>query len=185
MFAENAQPLFAASVRQALGVMHFRAASKAGKKVAEEVEESFVFKNDEPPPLNVDSVLRAMQKRLDIGPAVPKQGSITPRYPDKERSAGFSGEVDVQFVIDTTGKADMKTVQITSTRSWRTTAPAIARPDPTNPGPFPVTDVDARQAFVRAVMIALPGMEFIPARKDGQNIRQLVRQPFTFTITPW
>lgn len=39
-------------------------------------------------------------------------------------------------------------------------------------------------AFTDAVRTALPTMRFAPARKSGRAVKQLVQQPFTFSLTP-
>ncbi len=41
----------------------------------------------------------------------PYPGNTAPRYPDMLRSANVEGEVLAQFVVDTTGRADMSHVQ--------------------------------------------------------------------------
>src|SRR6476660_958150 len=46
----------------------------------------------------------------------PAPGNPSPRYPDALRAAGTTGEVLVQFVVDTTGGADMLTFKILK---WR------------------------------------------------------------------
>jgi protein TonB len=37
--------------------------------------------------------------------------------------------------------------------------------------------------FVQSVKNALPQMKFIPAEVGGRKVKQLVQQPFTFSIT--
>ena len=46
----------------------------------------------------------------EAGVAVP--GQPAPRYPDMLRSANVEGEVLAQFVVDTTGRADMSTFKV-------------------------------------------------------------------------
>ena len=88
-------------------------------------------------------------------PVVPAPGSTSPRYPDILRQAGVEGEVLAQFVVDTTGKAE--------------------------PGSLKVLK-SSHDLFVQAVRNALPGMRFIPAEVGGRKVKQLVQQPFTFSI---
>ncbi|HEX7937773.1 MAG TPA: energy transducer TonB, partial [Gemmatimonadaceae bacterium] len=48
-------------------------------------------------------------------------GSGRPAYPDALRSAGLAGEVNVQFVVDTTGRADLKNITVISSTHPRFT----------------------------------------------------------------
>ena len=83
-------------------------------------------------------------------------GSPTPTYPQTLQSAGIEGEVDAQFVVDTTGRADISTLKI---------------------------EKSTNDLFTAAVRAALPRMRFYPAEIGGKKVRQLVQQPFTFSIT--
>jgi TonB family protein len=87
----------------------------------------------------------------------PKQGNVAPHFPDSLRIAGTSGEVLAQFVVDTTGYADM-----TQFRVLKST----------------------HALFTQAVKDALPKMEFTPAEIGGRRVRQLVQMPFSFYIPP-
>jgi TonB family protein len=78
-----------------------------------------------------------------------------PRYPDSLRTAGVEGEVLVQFVVDAQGVPDVSTFKV-----LRAT----------------------RAEFAEAVRLALGGMRFTAARKDGRAVKQLVQQPFVFSI---
>ena len=89
-------------------------------------------------------------------PVVPAPGSISPRYPDMLRQAGVEGEVLAQFVVDTTGKAEPGSLKILKS---------------------------SHDMFVQSVKNALPQMKFIPAEVGGKKVKQLVQQPFTFSIT--
>lgn len=86
--------------------------------------------------------------------AVP--GSPAPRYPDVLRSAGVEGQVLAQFVIDTTGRAE--------------------------PGSFKVIQ-STNDAFTNSVKEVLPKMRFYAAEVGGHKVKELVQQPFSFTIT--
>jgi periplasmic protein TonB len=89
-------------------------------------------------------------------PVVPAPGSISPRYPDMLRQAGVEGEVLAQFVVDTTGRAEPGSLKILKS---------------------------SHDMFVQSVKNALPQMKFIPAEVGGRKVKQLVQQPFSFSIT--
>ena len=89
-------------------------------------------------------------------PVVPAPGSVSPRYPDMLRQAGIEGEVLAQFVVDTTGKAEPGSLKILKS---------------------------SHDMFVQSVKNALPQMKFIPAEVGGKKVKQLVQQPFTFSIS--
>lgn len=89
-------------------------------------------------------------------PVVPAPGSVQPRYPDMLRQAGVEGEVLAQFVVDTTGRAESGSLKILKS---------------------------SHDLFVQSVKNALPQMRFIPAEVGGRRVKQLVQQPFSFSIT--
>jgi TonB family protein len=82
-------------------------------------------------------------------------GSRVPRYPDILRQAGVEGEVLAQFVVDTTGLAN-----VASFKTLRST----------------------HDLFAQAVRAALPEMRFTPALVGGRKVKQLVQMPFTFAV---
>jgi periplasmic protein TonB len=82
-------------------------------------------------------------------------GSTGPAYPEMLRSAGVEGDVLAQFVVDTTGRADVATLQILQSD---------------------------HQLFSDAVRKVLPKLRFIPAEVGGTKVRQLVQQPFRFGL---
>jgi protein TonB len=85
---------------------------------------------------------------------VPLSGQ-PPRYPAMLKDAGVEGRVDVRFVVDTLGRVESASVQV----------------------------IDATHAlFVESVRAALLRQRFIPAEVAGVRVRQLVTQPFLFTI---
>ena len=88
-------------------------------------------------------------------PAMAAPGSARPRYPEMLRQAGVAGEVEVEFVVDTTGRAE--------------------------PGSLRILRSD-HELFSAAVRSALPAMRFLPAEAGGRRVRQLVRQPFSFAV---
>jgi periplasmic protein TonB len=89
-------------------------------------------------------------------PVVPAPGSTSPRYPDMLRQAGVEGEVLAQFVVDTTGRAEAGSLKILKS---------------------------SHDLFIQSVKNALPQMKFIPAEVGGRKVKQLVQQPFTFSIS--
>jgi protein TonB len=82
-------------------------------------------------------------------------GSPNPSYPDMLTSAGIEGEVIAQFVIDTTGHADMSTFKVLK------------------------SDNDL---FSQSVKSALPKMRFYPAEVGGRKVKELVQLPFAFAL---
>ena len=88
-------------------------------------------------------------------PVVMAPGATGPAYPDMLRSAGIEGTVLAQFVVDTTGRADMSTFKVLK------------------------TDNDL---FSTSVKNALARMKFLPAEVGGRKVKQLVQQPFQFSL---
>ncbi len=88
-------------------------------------------------------------------PVTALPGSPAPRYPDILRQAGVEGEVLAQFIVDTTGRAEMNSFKVLKT---------------------------SHDLFGNSVKNALAGMRFIPAEVGGRKVRQLVQQPFSFAI---
>lgn len=87
--------------------------------------------------------------------AAPIPGGASPRYPDLLRQADIEGEVLVQFVVDTSGHADMTTFKVLR------------------------TDHDL---FTAAVRSSLPNTRFSPALVGGRPVKQLLQMPFTFSL---
>ena len=87
----------------------------------------------------------------------PFSSNSPPRYPDMLRSANVEGEVLAQFVVDTLGRADMKTFYVLR----------ATHPD-----------------FVTAVRDAVPHFRFSPASIGDRLVRQMVQMPFQFTVMP-
>ena len=83
-------------------------------------------------------------------------GTGVQRYPDAMRAANREGEVYTMFVVDERGLVDTSSFKVTKS---------------TDP------------AFTAAVRAALPTMRFTPARKAGRAVRQLLVQPFTFSLS--
>ncbi|HYW30738.1 MAG TPA: energy transducer TonB [Gemmatimonas sp.] len=82
-------------------------------------------------------------------------GAKGPEYPDMLRQGGIEGTVLAQFVVDTMGRADM--------------------------GTFKALKAD-NQLFENAVKTALQKMRFLPAEVGGRKVKQLVQQPFQFSL---
>jgi TonB family protein len=76
-------------------------------------------------------------------------------FPPPLFAAGIHGLVIAEFVVDTAGKVEDGTVGIVSS-----TAPL----------------------FTEAVRVALQSASFVPAIKNGHLVRQLVQQPFEFSV---
>jgi periplasmic protein TonB len=128
------------------------------KKVTDEADftgkgqQGGVAKGVERPVVNQDQPYFEFQVEK---PVVGAPGSSQPRYPDILRQAGVEGEVLAQFVVDTTGRAEA--------------------------GSFKVLK-SSHDLFAQSVRSALPSMRFIPAEVGGRKVKQLVQQPFAFTI---
>lgn len=82
-------------------------------------------------------------------------GSAVPQYPPDLLARRVPGKVTVRFVVDTSGTADVQSLEI------------VDSSDP---------------QFAASVRDALPRMKFQPARLNGKRVRQLVEQPFRFNI---
>ena len=88
-------------------------------------------------------------------PVVMAPGTAGPAYPDMLRSAGIEGSVLAQFVVDTTGRAEMNTFKALKSDN---------------------------ALFETAVKNALQRMKFLPAEVGGRKVKQLVQQPFQFSL---
>src|SRR3954447_2889757 len=104
-------------------------------------------------PVNTDQPYFEFQVEKQVSP-VPGQSG--PTYPDMLKSANVEGEVLAQFVVDTTGRFE--------------------------PGSFKVLK-SSHELFTNAVKNALSRMKFYPAEVGGRKVKQLVQQPFTFSLT--
>lgn len=87
--------------------------------------------------------------------AWPREDNPRPRYPDALKRAGVEGSFLVEFVVDSTGRVDPRTLS------------------------FPK---NAHPAFLTAVRDALLRSRYFPAELAGMRVRQLVSQQFTFVI---
>ena len=83
-----------------------------------------------------------------------KEGSsLTVTYPPELLADALPGSVLVEFIVDVTGKIERETISVISS---------------THP------------LFSAAVMVALKGASYTPAKKAGNPVRQVVLQPFNF-----
>jgi TonB family protein len=88
-------------------------------------------------------------------PVTAATGFATPRYPEILRQAGVEGEVLVSFVVDEGGTADPSTFKVIRS---------------------------THELFATAVRQALSQMRFVAAEVGGKKVKQLVQQPFSFTL---
>jgi TonB family protein len=83
------------------------------------------------------------------------EGSAAPVYPRDLLTVGAEGQVQTKYVVDSTGRVDMATIQV------------VRSDDP---------------RFTQSVRTALGGMRFRPAKRAGKTVSQLVEQRFRFRI---
>ena len=88
-------------------------------------------------------------------PVVAAPGGCQPKFPEMLRTAGMVGEVQAQFIVDTTGRVQ--------------------------PGSFKVLKT-THELFATEVRKATSCMRFLAAETGGKKVRQLVQQPFVFDI---
>jgi periplasmic protein TonB len=105
-----------------------------------------------PQPYNPEQTYFDFQVEKQVQ-AVP--GTVSPRYPDMLRNAGVEGDVLVQFVVDTSGRADMSTFRV-----LRAT----------------------HDLFANAVRQDMPRFRFYPAEVGGRKVRQHVQMPIVFSL---
>ena len=87
--------------------------------------------------------------------AVRTAGSAAPVYPYELMSVGTEGGVFLRFVVDSSGRADVASIEVVRS---------------------------SHPAFTQSVRQALPLMLFTPATIGGRRVRQLVEQNFEFRI---
>jgi periplasmic protein TonB len=81
--------------------------------------------------------------------------SPKPKYPSVLESSGIAGEVQAQFVVSSSGKADMDSFKVLKSTN---------------------------ELFTQAVKNVLPRMKFSPAMIGGKPVNQLVQQSFQFAV---
>jgi protein TonB len=88
-------------------------------------------------------------------PAMALPGNPGPAYPDMLRSSGVEGEALMQFIVDTTGRAERGSIKVLKA---------------------------SHELFGAAVQSVLPRMRFLPAEVGGRKVRMLVQQSFAFSL---
>jgi protein TonB len=88
-------------------------------------------------------------------PAEMLQESPKPKYPSVLESSGIAGEVQAQFVVNSSGKADQDSFKVLKSTN---------------------------ELFTQAVKSVLPRMRFSPAQIGGKPVNQLVQQSFQFAV---
>ncbi|HEV8235234.1 MAG TPA: M56 family metallopeptidase [Gemmatimonadaceae bacterium] len=83
-------------------------------------------------------------------------GTPGPQYPDQLKASKTEGGVFVQFVVDTSGIADMRTLKVLKSSD---------------------------ELFTTSVRNAIPTMRFSPAEVGGRKVKQLVQMPFQFSLS--
>jgi len=86
-------------------------------------------------------------------PALARDGNPSPRYPSMLERSRVAGEVIAQFVVDTTGKADMTTFRILQSNN---------------------------ALFSAALGSVIPRWRFLPAEAGGRKVKQIVQIPVRF-----
>jgi periplasmic protein TonB len=81
--------------------------------------------------------------------------SPKPKYPSVLESSGIPGEVQAQFVVSSSGKADLDSFKVLKSTN---------------------------ELFTQAVKNVLPRMKFSPAMIGGKPVNQLVQQSFQFAV---
>ena len=102
--------------------------------------------------ISIDSVYTELQ--VDTA-AARYDGSAAPPYPPAMLEARKEGHVVIQYVIDSTGRADLGSITIM---------------EATHP------------EFATSVKVTLPHMRFRPAKIGPRRVNQLVQQLFSFKI---
>jgi TonB family protein len=102
----------------------------------------------QPSDANVDYFWIQVEK-----PAAELPGNPEPVYPDSLRKAGVTGDVVVQFVVDTAGQVDTSRVLVSRSSG---------------------------EPFTAAVRAILPQLRYTPAEYKGHKVRQFVDKRFVF-----
>jgi TonB family protein len=82
-------------------------------------------------------------------------GAIRPDYPDSLLKAGVGGRVIIEFVIDTMGIPQVTTMQVLAS---------------------------SNELLSGAVMAAVRNVRYVPARRNGRRVQQVVRLPVAFRV---
>lgn len=87
--------------------------------------------------------------------AAPQPGNPVPAYPELLRTAGTTGEVVAEFVVDSSGLVRVGSLRIVAS---------------------------THELFAVSVRRTVPAMRFLPARVEGRAVAQRVRMPFVFEV---
>lgn len=90
-----------------------------------------------------------------------------PKYPETFPEKGVTGDLIMEFIVDTTGRAEMSTVKDV----WPKGRPRLTG-----------EQGDYYEAFRRSIVHSIARDRFEPARIGGCKVRQLVQMPFGFRI---
>jgi len=88
--------------------------------------------------------------------AMPVPGSPPPQYPPGLAAEGIRGNVSTMFVVSELGQPDLATFRVLSTTP--------------------------NEQFVSAIRTALERTRFVPAKKDGDWVRQVVQYTYDFGL---
>ena len=174
----STDPAFTVSVREALATMRFKPALVGGKAVRQLVQTPFAFmldgattvlKTSPVPPAGrgASAASPSVAPSAEGGdkpffdfqtekPATVRAGAKGPQYPVALREAKVEGQVLAQFIVDASGQVDMRS--------------------------FKVLKSDHPE-FTQAVKDALAAMTFEPAQVKGRAVKQLLQQPFQFSLS--
>lgn len=150
-------PLHASSVAADFDVAglsdHMEPLTRACPSLSDEIAAAVAAKRAAPTSNEPTGVFFEFQveRRVTLPPDNPMA-----HYPPVLRSANIEGEVLTQFIVDTTGHAEMGTLKVLKT---------------------------THDLFTNSVKAALPSIRFIPAEIGGRKVRQIVQMPFHFNLT--
>ncbi len=99
--------------------------------------------------------------------AAVRPGTFQLRYPASLQARGFEGRVVLEFVVDTTGRAEPGTVRDARPSTLAALAPGLR---------------GAYREFLRAARDGVLGARFHPAEVGGCRVRQLVQLPLAWTL---
>lgn len=151
--------LFTEAVKADLASMKFYPAEVKGVRVKQLVQQPFTFALSKGASMGNSTPNTAPEPLMEFqveraATQIPGTGNI--RYPDKLRAAGVEGEVLAQFVVTEDGRYLDGSFKVVKSN-----------------------DV----LFDEAVRNALPNMRFRPALVGGKPVRQMLEQPFTFSLS--
>ena len=164
---KSSHELFTQAVRTAIGSMTFTPAELRGVKVKQLVQWPFNFtlsSSGSPAPSAtsastdpVDSPQPYFEFQVEKqARQIPGSGNL--RYPDVLRAANVQGVVLAQFPFVSD-----------SFNQWFSFKALKS----------------SHELFTQAVLAALPDMKFSPAEVGGSRVRQLIQQPFTFSLASY